>query len=136
MCFTIGPGDSPSKMHIYGAASHGFTLTLVALTSGCYTLSKGNLCVLSKTAYWLFTANQVTISLSTTWGPGGWDGLSQEPGMQGRGMGDQSSGHPCLPPSLSLPPLPPIIFAAIHLLRLMLKLFFLGRPTLGWKSSH
>ena len=57
VCFTIGPGDSPSKMHIYGAASHGFTMTLVALTSGCYTLSKGNLCVLSETAYWLFTAN-------------------------------------------------------------------------------
>ena len=32
VCFTIGPGDSPSKMHIYGAASHGFTVTLVALT--------------------------------------------------------------------------------------------------------
>ena len=57
VCFTIGPGDSPSKMHIYGAASHGFTVTLVALASGCYSLSKGNLCVLSKTAYWLFTAN-------------------------------------------------------------------------------
>ena len=57
MCFTIGPGESPSKLHIYGAASHGFTVTLVGLPSGCYTLSKGNLYVLFKTANWLFTAN-------------------------------------------------------------------------------
>ena len=91
---------------------------------------------ITKNYYCLVLSCLVAISLSATWGPGGWGGLSQEPGLQGRGMGDQSFGHPCLPPSLSLPPLPPIICAAIHLLRLNLKLFFLGRSTLGWKSSH
>ena len=89
---------------------------------------------ITKNYYCLVLSCLVAISLSTTWGPGGWGGLSQEPGMQGQGMGDQSFGHPCLPPSLL--PWPPIICAAIHLLRLKLKLFFLGRSTLGWKSSH
>ena len=89
---------------------------------------------ITKNYYCLVLSCLVAISLSTTWGPGGWGGLSQEPGMQGRGMGDQSFGHPYLPPSLLQ--WPPIICAAIHLLRLKLKLFFLGRSTLGWKSSH
>ena len=42
VCFTFGPVDSPAKLHIYGAASHGFTVTLVGLASGCYTFLKGN----------------------------------------------------------------------------------------------
>ena len=59
---------------------------------------------ITKNYYCLVLSCLVAISLSATWGPGGWGGLSQEPGMQGRGMGDQSFGHPCLPASLPLPP--------------------------------